>query len=110
MNKYPVIYKGKEYLVRWMQDDWDVSYLVVYEIKKVWKFKYPMKIYRVYECEIEKELNDRNIYKNKVEPYYYKEQIQFLFRLIELHNYKNALEEERVTKLKEWDGIIEEVL
>ena len=107
MKKYPITYKNKEYMVRWTHDDWGTPYLIAYEIKKVWKFKIPVEIYRAYECEIEKELNDHNIYKNKVEPYYYKEQIQSLFRLMELYNYKNALEEERVTKLKEWDGIIE---
>ena len=105
MKKYPVIYNGKEYEVRWSTLFY-VDYLTIYEIKKIFGIKYRTEIYSEKEDTINKILN--NIDKSyKDDPNYYIEEIKCLFRQVEIENDIYKTKSKQKQALKEWDGVID---
>lgn len=103
MKKYPVIYKNKEYEVRWYGSL--IDEIAVYEVRpqKIFKYKelatyYTYAINELYDLK----LNDENLYVD-----------QAMFAVIraiqdiEEENREKALAETQKQKLEKWNGIIE---
>ena len=116
MKKYPVIYKNKEYEVRWEEGSLlgkhFYDHIAIYEVKKILKiFKYYKEVYSLNELYLMDYLSSIDIYKDN--PNYYIEEVKYLFYLME----DEASKEEKAKTnkymkekaLAEWDGIIEEV-
>lgn len=109
MKKYPVIYKGKEYEVRW-NTVFYIDYLTIYEVKKIFGIKYRKEIYSEEECDIKKILNNLDNF-DEDDPNYYIEEIKCLFIQMEIENaiYKRQKQTKNKQEqvLKEWDGVID---
>ena len=104
MNKYPVIYQGKEYEVRWERDSF-LSYIRVYEVlpRKIFKYKklnsfYTNAIHALYDLK----LDDEDLYIKQAQY-----AVKMALEEIETDNKLKILEETRKQKLEEWDGVIE---
>lgn len=117
MKKYPVIYKGKKYEVRWTQIAY-IDRLIVYQVYKIFGIKFFERIYRMDEYDINFELMheskaDKSNLLPKETPEYRIEQVKCLFRNMEKDLYKIRKEQELKTQqkqaLKEWDGVIDDV-
>lgn len=106
MKKYPVIYKNKEYEVRWDKDIFGDFYIEIYEVKHLGKIKY----YKIKHIEHERVVNEfLHISKNASN--YYIEQAKVLFKLWETKNQvkedEKAAEIKKQKALAEWEGVIE---
>lgn len=105
MKKYPVIYKGKEYEVRWEEDTF--SFLTIYEVKEIKIFK---KI--KFKEYIEKYYSFTSTVQELVtvsddDPNYHIEEIKTLFKMWEeLLSIENVIEKQEQS-LEEWDGVID---
>jgi hypothetical protein len=106
MKKYPVIYKNKEYEVRWEKDILCGFYIEIYEVKHFGKIKYYKRRYTQHEIVVNKFLH---ISKNASN--YYIEQAKVLFELWETEIQENEAEKAAEIKkqkaLAEWEGVIE---
>lgn len=103
MKKYPVIYQGKEYEVRWEKDSF-LSTIRVYEVlpRKFFKYKklnsfYTHAVHALYDLKFE----DEDLYIKEVQCV-----IKMTLEEIETDNKLKILEETRKQKLKEWDGVV----
>lgn len=113
MKKYPVIYKGKEYEVRWEFNIISTD-LVIYEVKTNYIFgKIKRKTYKekYRKNEMWVELEKETILSEK-DPNYYIKEVKMLFKMWEAKlKEKEELEETYRIKeqaLAEWDGVIDE--
>lgn len=104
MKKYPVIYQGKEYEVRWEHDSF-LSTISVYEVlpRKIFKYKklssfYIHAIHALYNLK----LDDEDLYIKEAQC-----AIKMALEEIETDNKLKILEETRKHKLEEWNGVIE---
>ena len=116
MKKYPVIYQGKEYEVRWEQEVCcgvvlDAK-IVIYEVvpytsffthKKKNKYK---RLDAYYACNLNElydlSPNDEDLYIKQA-----KYAVLAFLQEIEAEKQQKALEDAKKQKLKEWDGVIE---
>lgn len=104
MKKYPVIYKNKEYEVRWHNGSC-IDTISVYEVRPQKFFKYK-ELATYYTCAINElydlKLNDENLYVD-----------QAMFAVIrtlqeiEEENRKKILKESQKQKLEKWNGVVE---
>ena len=116
MKKYPVIYQGKEYEVRWEQEVCcgitSDTKIVMYEVvsytsffthKKKNKYK---RLDAYYACNINElydlSQNDEDLYVKQA-----KYAILEFFKEIEEDKQQKVLEESQKQKLEEWNGVIE---
>lgn len=116
MKKYPVIYKGKEYEVRWTQASLVGSTfydsITIYEVKEINIFGIKIKRYKEKFSEYEhhiKELIDDIL---STDPNYYIEEVKTLFKFWELcikkEKEKQEISRAKIKSLEEWDGVIDE--
>lgn len=103
MNKYPVIYQGKEYEVRWCKEILD--YINVYEVlpRKFFKYKelkafYTHAIHELYDLKTD----DEDLYIKEAQY-----AVKMALEEIETDNKLKILEETQKQKLQEWNGVIE---
>ena len=110
MKKYPVIYKEKEYEVRW-ETVFYQNYLSIYEVRKTFGIKYFKEICNEHESVVKEILKDV-CEISKDDPNYYIEEVKCLFKLMELEIEKQKKKEtnENTQKkaLADWDGVIDE--
>lgn len=106
MKKYPVTYKGKEYVASW-GNILDVDCLFISEIfiSKIFKRKIYKNVYMEREDFID-ELTECS----RDNPNYYIEQIKTLFKAWEKYGSIKketvTIEENKQKALAEWDGVI----
>lgn len=114
MKKYPIIYKGKEYEVRWEQASLVCNTLydsiTIYEVQKIKILGIKIKRYIEKFSEYQHNI-DNHIYPLSNQNYYI-EEVKTLFNIWELQTQeKRKKQEESVAKLRtleEWDGVIDE--
>jgi hypothetical protein len=116
MKKYPVIYQGKEYEVRWDQEiccgivlD---SIITVYEVVPYTSFfMHKEKIkYKKLDTYYAHNLNELYDLNPNAEDLYIKQaeySVLTFLQKIEKDKQQKALEETKKQKLKEWNGVIE---
>lgn len=102
MKKYPVIYKGNKYEVRWEEDIYNC--ITIYEVKDG-IFKRYKEIYSILE-----EIVIEVLYLSKNDPNYYIEEIKKAFEFWErrqkTQKEKELIEANKQKSLEEWDGVI----
>ena len=111
MKKYPVIYKGKEYEVRW-EEYYGFTELVIYEVKIINIFgKLKTKTYKEKFKEYEKVIKEF-VSISSSDPNYYIEEVKELFKIWEADEhckkYGEEIENNKKQALAEWDGVIDE--
>lgn len=112
LKKYPVIYKGKTYEVRWEKCG-ILNVLAIYEVtrkKTLFGMKNKYKhVYSEIEDIIERTLNGKHILSSS--PKYFIAEINGLFksweRYINARNKEKLIRTEQEIALTEWNGIIE---
>lgn len=108
MNKYPVIYKGKEYEVRW--EDEFIRKISIYEARKIFGIKYFKNIYTEPIAIVDKYIKEFFRISND-DPNYHIEEAKCLFYMME--SKKEKEERQRIIKnmqkkeLEEWNGVID---
>ena len=111
MNKYPVIYKGKEYEVRW-EIIGIHKHLTIYEVKErnilniIKRKTYIRKYYNYSFCVQEL------IAIPDDDPNYHIEEVKTLFKMWETElqeeENENNIKRKKMQALAEWDGVIDE--
>ena len=112
MKKYPVIYKGKEYEVRWEERIVDYrcrpKALVIYEVtaSKILKRKKYKYVYMEYRSEL-----FCYAHLQKDDPDFYIKEVKRLFEFYEEYEKekreKEMIESNKKKALAEWDGVID---